>query len=58
MQIARVSSFLSICATPTDADRDAILAPLAAFNADNGYPADPRPVAILPRDEAGVTTRK
>ena len=50
-----MSIYITICDTPTDADRDAILAPLAAFNADNGYPADPHPVAILLRDETGKT---
>ena len=50
-----MNSSITICDTPTDADRDAILAPLAAFNADNGYPADPRPVAILLRDETANT---
>lgn len=50
-----MSSSITICDTPTDADRDAILGPLAAFNADNGYPADPRLVAILLSDEAGKT---
>lgn len=55
MQNAGMSNAIIICETPTDADRDAILAPLAAFNSDNGYPADPRPVAILLHDEAGKT---
>jgi len=50
-----MSSSLTICNAPTDADRDAILAPLAAFNANSGYPADPHPVAILLHDEAGNT---
>jgi GNAT superfamily N-acetyltransferase len=44
---------LAICDDPTDAVRDAILAPLGAFNAANGYPADPRPVAITLQDEDG-----
>ena len=46
---------LVIADAPTDRDRDAILAPLAAFNAQSGYPADPRPIAILLRDDAGET---
>jgi GNAT superfamily N-acetyltransferase len=50
-----MTNAITICDTPTDADRDAILAPLAAFNAANGYPGDPRPVALLLRDEAGHT---
>ncbi len=45
----------TISDTPTDADRDAILAALAAFNAQNGYPADARPVAILLHDGNGHT---
>jgi GNAT superfamily N-acetyltransferase len=44
---------LAIRDTPTDAVRDAILAPLAAFNARSGYPADPQPVAITLTDPAG-----
>lgn len=55
MHSAGMTNAITICETPTDTDRDAILAPLAAFNAANGYPADPRPVAILLRDEAGHT---
>ena len=31
---------------PTEAVRDAILAPLTEFNAENGYPADPASIAI------------
>lgn len=50
-----MNSQLIVCDTPTDADREAILAPLAAFNADNGYPADPSAIAILLHDEAGNT---
>lgn len=50
-----MSDPIIICDTPTDADRDAILAPLATFNADNGYPADSRPVALLLNDEGGNT---
>ena len=37
---------LTVCDTPTDSIREAILKPLAEFNAENGYPADPQPVAI------------
>lgn len=53
MHDAVMGNPLTICDTPADADRDAILAPLTAFNAERGYPADPRPVAILLHDEAG-----
>ena len=45
---------LTICDEPSDAIRDAILAPLAAFNADNGYPADPQPVVITLTVEGGI----
>lgn len=44
---------LHICDAPTDAEKSAILGPLAAFNADSGYPADPKPVAILLKDDTG-----
>ncbi len=44
---------LTICDAPTDAIREAILAPLSAFNAENGYPADPQPVAITLTDDSG-----
>lgn len=46
---------LIICETPTDADHESILAPLATFNAENGYPANPRSVAILLHDEVRNT---
>ncbi|WP_067733235.1 GNAT family N-acetyltransferase [Novosphingobium naphthalenivorans] len=45
---------LTVCDAPTDAIRDAILAPLSQFNAENGYPADPRPVAITVTDKDGA----
>lgn len=44
---------ITICDTPSDAIRDAILRPLADFNAQNGYPADPQPVAIALADDSG-----
>jgi GNAT superfamily N-acetyltransferase len=44
---------ITICDTPTDAIRDAILGPLADFNAQNGYPADPQPIAITLTDDNG-----
>ncbi|MFA5966016.1 MAG: GNAT family N-acetyltransferase [Sphingomonas sp.] len=44
---------LTICDAPTDAIRDAILAPLSAFNAEQGYPADPLPIAITLTDDDG-----
>ena len=40
---------------PTDGHREAVLAPLAAFNAEMGYPADVEPVAILIEDARGGT---
>jgi GNAT superfamily N-acetyltransferase len=38
---------------PTLEARQAVLGPLAAFNAANGYPGDSRPVALLVRNECG-----
>jgi GNAT superfamily N-acetyltransferase len=46
---------LVIADAPTPAQRDAVLAPLAAFNAANGFPGDHEPVAILLEDETGAT---
>lgn len=46
---------LFIPETPAPEHRDAVLAPLAAFNAANGYPADLEPVAILLQGEDGET---
>ena len=40
---------------PSAADREAVLAGLADFNASNGYPADTRALAVLLRDGAGRT---
>lgn len=45
---------LTVCDAPTEAIRDAILAPLSQFNAENGYPADPRPVAITVTGKDGA----
>jgi GNAT superfamily N-acetyltransferase len=39
---------------PTLEEREAVLAPLAAFNTENGYPADTRSVAVLLKDAAGT----
>jgi GNAT superfamily N-acetyltransferase len=39
---------------PTAEQREAVLAPLAAFNSASGYPGEAVPVAILIRDEAGT----
>ena len=44
---------LTICDAPNDAIRDAILGSLAVFNAESGYPADPKPVAITLTDDNG-----
>ena len=38
---------------PTEDERSAVLAPLAAFNDANGYPADTAPLAVLLRDPCG-----
>lgn len=40
---------------PGEAERAAVVAPLAAFNADHGHPVDSRPLAVLLVDEAGAT---
>ena len=48
-----MDTVITICDTPTDAIRDAILGPLADFNAQNGYPADPQPIAITLTDDKG-----
>lgn len=53
-QPAATSLTLSVCETPTDEIREAILAPLSAFNAESGYPADPRSLAIVLKDDAGA----
>lgn len=45
---------LGLCEAPTDEVRQAILAPLAAFNTEQDYPADPQPVAITLKDDAGT----
>jgi len=44
---------MTVCENPTDDVRQAILAPLAAFNAENGYLADARFLAITLTDPAG-----
>jgi GNAT superfamily N-acetyltransferase len=46
---------IEVSEAAADADRAAILEALAAFNADHGYPADMRPVAVLLRDGQGQT---
>ncbi len=48
-----MTSEFTICDEPTEADRMAILGPLAAFNAEHGYPGNPKPVALLVKDDAG-----
>ncbi len=48
-----MTSEFTICDDPTDVERVAILGALAAFNADNGYPGDPKPVALLLKDDGG-----
>jgi GNAT superfamily N-acetyltransferase len=45
---------LSVCEDPTDEVREAILAGLSAFNAENGYPANLQQVAITLTDDAGA----
>ena len=46
---------LHIADEPTAEDREAVLSRLTAYNAQNGYPADAKPVAILIKDAAGNT---
>jgi GNAT superfamily N-acetyltransferase len=38
---------------PGEAERAAVVAQLTAFNAENGYPPDTQPLAVLLRDGAG-----
>jgi GNAT superfamily N-acetyltransferase len=45
---------LSVCQAPTEEVREAILTPLAAFNAANGYPADLQCLAITLQDCEGT----
>jgi len=40
---------------PSAEDREAVLAPLAAFNTEHGYPSDTKPLAVLLTDESGGT---
>jgi GNAT superfamily N-acetyltransferase len=45
---------LEVDADPSDELRAAILGPLTAFNAANGYPPDARQLAIVLRNEGGI----
>ena len=49
-----MNAVMKIAEEPTDAIRDAILGPLITFNAENGYPADPWPVAITLESEGKI----
>ena len=49
-----MKTVLTVCDASTDLIRDAILDPLAQFNAENGYPADPQPLAITLNSENGA----
>lgn len=40
---------------PTPEHREAVRGPLAGFNAQNGYPVDTKPVAVLLNDDQGQT---
>ncbi|HEX8669976.1 MAG TPA: GNAT family N-acetyltransferase [Allosphingosinicella sp.] len=44
---------IELVEAPGDAERAAVVAPLTAFNAANGYAPDTRPLAVLLRDGAG-----
>jgi GNAT superfamily N-acetyltransferase len=46
---------IEVAQTPGAEERAAVLAPLAAFNAENGYPADTRTLAVLLKDAHGRT---
>lgn len=46
---------LALITAPTEADRDAIHRPLIAYNAAKAGPAHYKPLAIVLRDETGVT---
>src|SRR3954451_2348225 len=46
---------LVIPEAPSEADRIAVLAPLAAFNAENGFPGKAELIALLLQDESGAT---
>lgn len=50
-----MESVLRTPAEPTAEQRAAVLGILSAFNAENGFPSDTRPVAVLIEDEAGRT---
>ena len=45
---------LTVCDDPDERVREAILAPLAAFNAENGYPGDMKLLAITLTGEGGA----
>ena len=51
----RLTPELFVPECPTDADRAAILAPLAAFNRQHTDPGVTGPLAILLKDDAGAT---
>ena len=51
---AEAGPTMRVCEAPTDDIREAIFAPLTAFNTGSGYPADPRSLAIALTDEAGT----
>ncbi|EGD59200.1 GCN5-related N-acetyltransferase [Novosphingobium nitrogenifigens DSM 19370] len=46
---------ITVPAAPTDADREAVLAPLRAFNISQAGDPRIRPVAVLLKDDNGVT---
>lgn len=49
-----MSARIVVVAEPEEQHRLAVLAPLAAFNAENGFPPDSRPIAILLEGEGGA----
>lgn len=46
---------ITVPAAPTDADREAVLAPLRAFNISQAGDPRIRPVAVLLKDDSGAT---
>ena len=48
------TSPIEVARDPGDAERDAILAALSAYNATAGPAIDARPVALLVRDDDGA----
>lgn len=50
-----VSWQIQIPDDPSAEDREAVVSPLANFNAQSGYPVDSKPIAVLLKDGSGAT---